>query len=78
MRKQKLTAIEQAEKERKDARRADCRRAILQRVSAAPARIKDLDALGFEIQEINRELDLLMHKGYVRFDLEKYTYEKGK
>ena len=39
-----------------------CERAILNRLYAAPARIEDLDALGFSKPLTNRTLNALLHQ----------------
>ena len=42
-----------------------CERAILNRLYAAPARIEDLDTLGFSKPLMNRTLNALMHQDRV-------------
>ena len=52
-----------------------CKRAILRRVYAAPARIEDLDALGFPKILINRVLHSLLHQERVTFHGFTYFYD---
>ena len=51
-----------------------CERAILRRVYAAPARIEDLDALGFPKMLVNRILYSLLHQERVTFHGFTYFY----
>ena len=52
-----------------------CERAILNRLYAAPARIEDLDALGFPKQLTNRVLYSLLHQERVTFHGFTYFYD---
>ena len=52
-----------------------CERAILNRLYAAPARIEDLDALGFPKTLTNRTLYSLLHQEYVTFHGFTYFYD---
>ena len=63
--RKRLSPIEKSKREKENKRRKACRKAILARIYASPAGINDLDALGFEAQEINRELTRLLHRGQV-------------
>ena len=51
-----------------------CERAILRRLYTAPARIEDLDALGFPKTLINRILHSLLHQDRVTFHGFTYFY----
>ena len=65
MPKSKTDAIE-IEFEEKLQREGDrCERAILNKLYAAPARIEDLDTLGFSKPLTNRTLNALLHRDQV-------------
>ena len=51
-----------------------CERAILNRLYAAPARIEDLDTLGFPKPLTNRALNSLLHQDRVTFHGFTYFY----
>ena len=52
-----------------------CQQAILARLYAAPARIEDLDALGFPKSLTNRALNSLLHQAQVTFHGFTYFYD---
>ena len=74
MPKSKVSPIEIGfvEKRRREGER--CERAILNRLYTAPARIEDLDTLGFPKPLINRVLNSLLHQDRVTFHGFTYFY----
>ena len=65
MPKSKTDAIEIGFQEKPQREGDRCERAILNRLYAAPARIEDLDTLGFSKPLTNRALNTLLHQDRV-------------
>ena len=62
MPKSRIDAIEIGFEEKLQREGDRCERAILNRLHAAPARIEDLDTLGFSKPLTNRTLNALLHQ----------------
>ena len=74
MPKRKTDSIEIGFEEKRSHEGDRCKRAILHRLYAAPARIEDLDALGFSKPLTNRVLYSLLHQERVTFHGFTYFY----
>ena len=70
----KVSPIEQSMRERAIRERKGCEQAILNRLYVAPARIEDLDTLGFPKPLTNRVLNSLLHQERVTFHGFTYFY----
>ena len=75
MSRSKATSIEIGFKEKLQHEADRCQQAILARLYAAPARIEDLDALGFPKSLTNRALNSLLHQAQVTFHGFTYFYD---
>ena len=72
--KRKLTAIETALKEKEKQELKACEEAILAQIDESPAQIKEIDALDFPLQVINRVLKRLLHQEKVAYDFSSRLY----
>lgn len=74
MPRRKESPIENSLKEKAERERQQCERAILNRLYVSPARIEELDALGFSKPLTNRVVNALLHQKRVTFQGFTYFY----